>query len=128
MCMYLLPLTDDLTFIIIIRYLHVHIMHNNLLTHNEMHINFVFRFDHSLINPTFTRLDKDNNPIGPLNLTELFFNPLQYFISGRTDPVLHGLLQDKSREVDEFVTRVLTTQFSTNSEDSLGLDFAAQNI
>ena len=95
-----------------------------------MHINFVFRFDHSLVNPTFTHLDKDNNPlsIGPLNLTELFFNPLQYFISGRTDPVLHGLLQDKSREVDEFVTRVLTTQLFANSEDSLGQDLAAQNI
>ena len=49
-------------------------MHNNLLIHNGMHINFVFRFNHSLINPTFTRLDKDNNPlsIGPLNLTESF--------------------------------------------------------
>ena len=64
--MYLLPLADDLTFSITIRYLHVHIMHNNLLTHNEMHINFVFRFDHSLINPIFTHLDKDPLSIDPL--------------------------------------------------------------
>ena len=39
-----------------------------------------------------------------------------------------GLLQDKSREVDEFVTRVLTTQLFATSEDSLEQDFAAQNI
>ena len=89
-----------------------------------------FRFGHTLINPTFTRLDKDNNPlsIGPLNLVESFFNPLQYFISGGTDPILRGLLQDKSREVDEFVTRVLTTQLFATSEDGLGQDLAARNI
>ena len=42
--------------------------------------------------------------------------------------MLCGLLQDKSREVDEFVTRVLTTQLFATSEDSLGQDLAARNI
>ena len=39
-----------------------------------------FRFGHSLINPTFARLDNENKPlsIGPLGLREAFDNPLQF--------------------------------------------------
>ena len=89
-----------------------------------------FRFGHTLINPTFARLDKENKPlsIGPLGLREAFFNPLQYYISGGTDPILRGLLQDRSRQVDEFVSRVLTTQLFAESDDSIGQDLAARNI
>ena len=89
-----------------------------------------FRFGHTLINPTFARLDKGNKPlsIGPLGLREAFFNPLQYYISGGTDPILRGLLQDRSRQVDEFVDRVLTTQLFAESDNSIGQDLAARNI
>ena len=89
-----------------------------------------FRFGHTLIQPNFARLDGENKPlsIGPLGLREAFFNPLQYFTSGGTDPILRGLLQDKSREVDEFVNRVLTTQLFASSDGSLGQDLAARNI
>ena len=89
-----------------------------------------FRFGHSLIQPTFARLDNENRPlsIGPLGLREAFDNPLQFFISGGTDPILRGLLQDRSREVDEFVNRVLTTQLFAPSDDSLGQDLIARNI
>ena len=89
-----------------------------------------FRFGHSLIQPTFARLDSENRPlsIGPLGLREAFENPLQFFISGGTDPILRGLLQDRSREVDEFVTRVLTTQLFAPSDDSLGQDLIARNM
>ena len=89
-----------------------------------------FRFGHTLINPIFARLDDENKPlsIGPLGLREAFFNPLEYYVSGGTDPILRGLLQDRSREVDEFVNRVLTTQLFAESDDSLGQDLAARNI
>ena len=89
-----------------------------------------FRFGHTLIQPMFTRLDNEHKPlsIGPLGLREAFFNPLQYYVSGGTDPLLRGLLQDRSREVDEFVNRVLTTQLFADSDDSLGQDLAARNI
>ena len=89
-----------------------------------------FRFGYTLINPTFARLDKENKPlsIGPLGLREAFFNPLQYYISGGTDPILHGLLQDRSRQVDKFVNRVLTIQRFAESDDSIGQDLAACNI
>ena len=89
-----------------------------------------FRFGHSLIRPAFARLDSENKPlsIGPLGLRKAFFNPLEYFISGGTDPILRGLLQEKSREVDEFVNIVLTTQLFAASSNSLGQDLAARNI
>ena len=89
-----------------------------------------FRVGHTLIRSKFARLDNENKPlsIGPLGLRESFFNPLQYYISGGTDPILRGLLEEKSREVDEFVNRVLTTQLFAPSDKSLGQDLAARNI
>ena len=89
-----------------------------------------FRFGHSLIRPEFTRLDKDNKPldIGPLSLRDSFFNPLQYFISGGTDPILRGLMQDRSREVDAFLNMVLTEQLFAPTSIGLGQDLASRNI
>ena len=89
-----------------------------------------FRFGHTLIRPSFARLDNKYKSlsIGQLGLREAFFNPLQYYISGGTDPILRGLLEERSREVDEFVNIVLTTQLFAPSDDSLGEDLAARNI
>ena len=89
-----------------------------------------FRFGHSLIRPEFARLDKDNKPleIGSLSLRDSFFNPLQYFISGGTDPILRGLMQDTSREVDEFINLVLTQQLFAPDNARLGQDLASRNI
>ena len=89
-----------------------------------------FRFGHTLIRPEFTRLDKDNKPleIGSLSLRESFFNPLQYFLSGGTDPILRGLIQDRSREVDIFLNMVLTKQLFASTSTGLGQDLASRNI
>ena len=89
-----------------------------------------YRFGHSLVRPSFGRLDVNNKPLpaGPLGLREAFFNPLQYFVSGGTDPLLRGLMQDQSRELDEFLTIVLTTQLFAPSDDKLGEDLASLNI
>ena len=89
-----------------------------------------FRFGHSLIKSTFTRLDKNNKPLpaGPLGLRDSFFNPLQYFLSGGTDPILRGLLKDKSKELDEFVSIILTTQLFAPSDKELGQDLVARNV
>ena len=89
-----------------------------------------YRFGHSLVKPTFARLDKNYKPlrVGSLGLREAFFNPLQYFISGGTDPIMRGLLKDKSREMDEFMNRVLTTQLFASSDKKVGQDLAARNI
>ena len=92
--------------------------------------NAVFRFGHSLISDSFARLDSNNNPlpIGPLGLRESFLNSFQYFISGGTDPLLRGLMQDRSRASDVFVNRVFTTQLFAANDDSLGQDIASLDI
>ena len=89
-----------------------------------------FRFGHSLIRPEFTRLNKDNKPldIGALSLRNSFFNPLQYFISGGTDPILCGPMQDRSKEVDKFLTMVLTEQLFAPTSTGLGQDLAIYNV
>ena len=88
------------------------------------------RFGHSMVTPSTDRLDSDGNllPIGALGLREAFGNPLQYFISGGTDPLLRGMLRSHSRELDEFVNRVFTTQLVAPSDDALGEDLASRNI
>ena len=88
------------------------------------------RFGHSMFIPVIDRLDAAGNmlPIGPLALKDSFFNSLQYFISGGTDPLLRGMLKSHSREVDEFVTRGLTTQLFIEPNEPLGMDLASRNI
>ena len=89
-----------------------------------------FRFGHSLVRPQFSRLDENNNPlsIGPLSLKDSFFNPTQYFLSGGTDPILRGLMQDTTKEVNEFINTVLTTQLFARVNSKVGHDLASRNI
>ena len=88
------------------------------------------RFGHSMFTSSTDRLDGEGNmlPIGALGLRESFFNPLEYFISGGTDPLLRGMLRSRSRELDEFVSRVLTTQLFPLPGEPLGMDLASRNI
>ena len=89
-----------------------------------------YRFGHSLVRPQFTRLDENNNPlnIGPLSLRDAFFNPTQYFLSGGTDPILRGLMQDTTKEINQFMNTVLTTQLFARMNSKIGHDLAARNI
>jgi len=88
-----------------------------------------FRIGHSLLSDSFPRLDSDNNPlpIRSLNLRNSFLNTLEYYISGGTDPLLRGSLQDQSRAVDEFVNKVFTTELFSNGS-GLGQDIASRDI
>ena len=89
-----------------------------------------YRFGHSLVRPQLLRLDKDFRrlDIGPLPLERAFFNPIVYFESGGTDPLLRGLLVDQSNPVDEFLNRVLTSKLFAESPEKLGTDLASLNI
>lgn len=89
-----------------------------------------YRFGHSLIQPFLLRLDKNFQPIpeGPLPLVQAFFNPVEYFKSNGTDPILRGLLIDRARSVDEFLTNILTSKLFADSPDKLGMDLASLNI
>jgi len=86
-----------------------------------------FRFGHLHVDPIFVWFDEQYKswPIGPLDLREAIMNPTLYFI---TNPLLCGLLHDKSREIDEFINRVLTAQLFALNVTSLGHDLVSCNI
>ena len=88
------------------------------------------RFGHSMFHAETSRLDSEGNMllVGPLGLRESFFNPPEYYTGGRLDPLVRGMLQDQSRELDQFLTIVLTTQLFPLPGASLGADLAAINI
>ena len=88
------------------------------------------RFDDSMFDSSTDRYDSEGNcpPIGPLSLRDAFLNPQQYFISGGTDPLLRGMLRSSSRDLDEYISIILTTQLFVRANESLGFDIASQNI
>ena len=89
-----------------------------------------YRFGHSLVRDRFDRLDRDYRrlDIGPLPLRQAFFNPISYFQSFGTDPILRGLAVIRSNAVDEFLNKVLTSQLFAEEGNDLGMDLASLNI
>ena len=89
-----------------------------------------FRFGHSQIRNTFSRLDKLYRPldIGSLDLADGFFNPSEYYRSGRTDPILQGLVTDEAGENDEFLSEGVASLLITSPTSIIATDLAAVNI
>ena len=97
-----------------------------------------FRFGHSLIRPSFARLDDDFQtlPTGSLSLLDAIESSVNSFVSSDgTDSILRGLLASNSRRRDEFMDTVLTTRLFESATSSSGyastpggLDLAALNI
>ena len=88
------------------------------------------RFGHSMFHALTERLDSEGNriPAGPLGLRESFFNPMEYYVGGGVDPLVRGMLADQSRELDQFLTIVLTSQLFPLPNADLGMDLASLNI
>ena len=89
-----------------------------------------YRFGHSLVRNKLDRLDRNYRrlSIGPLPLEKAFFNPIRYFESFGTDPILRGLTVTKSNPVDEFLNSVLTSKLFVEPNKKLGGDLASLNI
>ena len=89
-----------------------------------------FRFGHSMFRSSTNRLDSEGNSIsaGPLNLRRAFFNPQEYFNGGGVDPLLRGMLQDQSTELDQYLSIILTTQLFPGSNPNFGSDLASRNM
>ena len=88
------------------------------------------RFGHSMFHSETARLDENGAtiPVGSLGLRESFFNPPEYYRGGGLDPLVRGMLQDQSRELDQFLSIVLTTQLFAQPNATLGLDLSSMNI
>ena len=90
-----------------------------------------FRIGHSQVQPWLQRLDANGQsiPEGPLSLELAFFNPDELIRGRGAEPLLRGLLESRSRKLDEFVTTFLTTRlFAQSSELRIGMDLIALNI
>jgi len=89
-----------------------------------------FRFGHSQIRNQFSRLDKMYKPldIGSLDLVDGFFNSGEYYRSGRTDPILRGLVSDEAAENDEFLSKGVSSLLITSPTTVTATDLAALNI
>jgi peroxidase len=89
-----------------------------------------YRFGHSLVRNRFDRLDRNYRrlSIGPLPLEQAFFNPIRYFESLGTDPILRGMTVVKANPVDEFLTTVLTSKLFVKPGETIGGDLASLNI
>ena len=88
----------------------------------------VYRFGHSLLSGTVQRLNEDGteHESGNLALRDAFFNPSELFASG-VDPILRGLGQGQSQELDTFVIEDVRS-FLFGPPGAGGFDLAALNI
>ena len=95
----------------------------------EEFANVVYRFGHSMLNETVSRLDGDlnNQDIG---LIQAFLNPIEFNPAGGKDGeaeaianIIRGMSRQVGSEIDEFVTGALR-----NNLVGLPLDLAALNI
>ncbi|KAI6237509.1 Leucine-rich repeat and Immunoglobulin I-set and heme peroxidase domain containing protein [Aphelenchoides besseyi] len=90
-----------------------------------------FRFGHTIINPTFDRLDENFKSIsnGPLPLQEAFFAPERLLSQGGIDPLLRGLFAKplKRPMTSQLLTKPLVDKLFYRSEN-VSMDLAAINI
>ena len=86
-----------------------------------------YRVGHSQVQPYFDRIDEFGRQLSPLPLVNAFFNPGAFSESGGTDPLLRGLLSQKSRNIDSFVTSILTNRLFER-DGMPGMDLASLNI
>ncbi|WP_146056552.1 peroxidase family protein, partial [Methylobacterium sp. V23] len=87
----------------------------------------VYRFGHSMLTETVSRLDKDLNG-DDVGLIEAFLNPLEFKASGasveeQTGAIIRGMTRQLGNEIDEFVTDALR-----NNLLGLPLDLPALNM
>ena len=89
-----------------------------------------FRFGHSMIRSTLSRLGEGYTPIpqGMLNIVSAFFAPQLFVEGGGTDPILRGLLTEPVGLADEFLNRFITNNLFATNATSPGLDLASLNI
>jgi len=89
-----------------------------------------FRFGHSLLKPSFERMDSifaKKDP--PVKLSEHFFNPDLLYQPGMIDEMIRGLTTVSMETLDQFMTDEVTNHlFEEKKKPFSGLDLAALNV
>jgi len=90
----------------------------------------LYRVGHSMINDVLLRLDSSFRPSawGDSSLREAFFQPQKLLDKGGIEPLLAGLLRQRSQKVDSQIVEDLRSFLFTEAVGSAGLDLAAFNI
>jgi peroxidase len=83
-----------------------------------------FRFGHSLLTSTVSRLDSNNRSIGGLPLGSTFFQPAQITSVG-VEPYLRGLANQRPENIDGLIVDAVR---NFNPTLATGFDLAALNI
>ena len=79
-----------------------------------------YRFGHSLLNLTISRLDANNRSIGDLALQDTFFHPAQVTAVG-IEPYLRGMALQRSEEIDAFIVDQVRNHIRTGGGGSIWL-------
>ncbi len=89
-----------------------------------------FRFGHSLLKPTFKRMDNKYSEAGPeIKLANSFFNPDKLHEPGMMDDLLRGVSTTSMETLDQFITEEVTNHlFEERGQPFSGLDLASLNI
>ncbi|TRY61661.1 hypothetical protein TCAL_04392 [Tigriopus californicus] len=89
-----------------------------------------FRFGHSLLKPTFKRMDNKYSERGPdLKLADMFFNPDKLHEPGMIDDLVRGVSTTSMETLDQFITEEVTNHlFEDKNTPYSGLDLASLNI
>ena len=89
-----------------------------------------FRFGHSLLKPTFKRMDNKYSEKGSdLKLADMFFNPDKLHEPGMIDDLVRGVSATSMETLDQFITEEVTNHlFEDKNTPYSGLDLAALNI
>ncbi len=87
-----------------------------------------YRVGHTMLSPQILRIDQEGNeiPEGHLNLFAAFFNIATITQQGGIDPVLRGLANQVSQNVDQFIIDDVRNMLFANVE--MGMDLATLNI
>ncbi len=91
-----------------------------------VHLPIVCRFGHSLLKPTFKRMDGKYSVKGPeLNLADMFFNPDKLHEPGMIDDLLRGVATSSMETLDQFITEEVRKHLAkmTNFEDGKLFNF-----
>ncbi len=88
-----------------------------------------FRFGHSMVAPLMPRLEEDGDTmsIGDLDLKDAFFAPGRLVDGGGIDPILRGIADMKTEELDAQIVDGLRN-FLFGPPGAGGLDLASLNI
>jgi len=90
-----------------------------------------YRLGHTMLSPQILRIDKRGNEIaeGHLNLFATFFNIATITEQGGIDPILRGLANQVSQNVDPLIIDdVRNLLFGTFADADMGMDLAVLNI